>query len=399
MTEINVRDDFGAVGDGSTDDTSAFINAFNAIPETGGRITIPAGEYILTQQLDIHNKAITIKGSGFGVTKLVWQAGDNGIVVTQDETDDGDAEKTRIYNLTLRDLSLIQEQDLSGGPQESGCALKVVYIAPSNREKLNCIVENVEIRGRDQFAFAHCWNNGVYFHNVINSMIRNASIDSRERGAMNNGIYFLGDPEVTPVECHIADCLIFGSQYGIQFDGHYEGIYITKCNLLHNTKAAIRATTSPDVVKPSFQIRGCQVEYFLNGFEISGLSGVMISDNFLFVSPGSASEIDNDTSVGIGVNGDSYQVFMANNIVHNAVGSTEGKQYRAVVLGDTRRCVISNNIINEPGNTEFSTGIWFRPGTEKCAAYDNVVSNSRDAYVDDPSNPSNVIRYDPILSD
>ena len=90
---------------------------------------------------------------------------------------------------------------------------------------------------------------------------------------------------------------------------------------------------------------------------------------------------------------------MANNIVHNAVGSTEGKHYRAVVLGDTRRCVISNNIINEPGNTEFSTGIWFRPGTEKCAAYDNVVSNSRDAYVDDPSNRSNVIRYDPILSD
>lgn len=52
---INVKD-FGAAGDGSTDDTTALVNAIAALPSTGGVIYVPAGVYMVDpDQLTLGN--------------------------------------------------------------------------------------------------------------------------------------------------------------------------------------------------------------------------------------------------------------------------------------------------------------------------------------------------------
>ncbi|GAB2624938.1 right-handed parallel beta-helix repeat-containing protein [Novilysobacter erysipheiresistens] len=43
---INVRD-HGATGNGSTDDTAAFARAIAALPDTGGTVVVPEGDYLL----------------------------------------------------------------------------------------------------------------------------------------------------------------------------------------------------------------------------------------------------------------------------------------------------------------------------------------------------------------
>ncbi len=43
---VSVRN-FGAVGDGSTDDTTAFRNAIDSLPATGGTVDVPAGTYLI----------------------------------------------------------------------------------------------------------------------------------------------------------------------------------------------------------------------------------------------------------------------------------------------------------------------------------------------------------------
>ena len=53
---------FGATGDGSTDDSQAFLDTIAAIP-AGHKIQIPHGTYIITEQLAI-TKAVTIEGIG-----------------------------------------------------------------------------------------------------------------------------------------------------------------------------------------------------------------------------------------------------------------------------------------------------------------------------------------------
>ena len=45
-TTLNVKN-YGARGDGSSDDTTAFQKAVNALPSTGGTVYVPAGKYVI----------------------------------------------------------------------------------------------------------------------------------------------------------------------------------------------------------------------------------------------------------------------------------------------------------------------------------------------------------------
>ncbi len=59
--DVSVRD-FGAVGDGKTDDTAAFMRA---IKEAAGKtIAVPAGRYVITDILEIGTSGTVLQGAG-----------------------------------------------------------------------------------------------------------------------------------------------------------------------------------------------------------------------------------------------------------------------------------------------------------------------------------------------
>lgn len=64
----NVKD-FGAVGDGSTDDTAAFKAAIAG--SAGGALLIPAGRYLITDVLSISKPDLVLRGEGSGPTGSV----------------------------------------------------------------------------------------------------------------------------------------------------------------------------------------------------------------------------------------------------------------------------------------------------------------------------------------
>lgn len=63
--------EFGAVGDGQTDDSDAFIKAINAIPNSGGALIIPEGTYLIKKKLAI-TKGVLFKGEGYQKSKLLF---------------------------------------------------------------------------------------------------------------------------------------------------------------------------------------------------------------------------------------------------------------------------------------------------------------------------------------
>ena len=67
--KLNVRD-FGAQGDGITDDSQAFLQAIAEIDD--GAIYIPSGRYKLTQVLDITKSTVVLQGAGVDDTVLYF---------------------------------------------------------------------------------------------------------------------------------------------------------------------------------------------------------------------------------------------------------------------------------------------------------------------------------------
>lgn len=76
--EVDVRESYGATGDGETDDAPALQAAFadlGAEPDrtghpqgvVGGRLSIPPGEYVLGSTVRIHRFAGIVQGSGLGM--------------------------------------------------------------------------------------------------------------------------------------------------------------------------------------------------------------------------------------------------------------------------------------------------------------------------------------------
>lgn len=67
--------DYGATGNGVTDDTTAIQAALTAASAAGGKVVVPAGTYKVTTTLTLTGNGVTFEGAGRGNTTLVWAGG------------------------------------------------------------------------------------------------------------------------------------------------------------------------------------------------------------------------------------------------------------------------------------------------------------------------------------
>src|SRR6478672_1896393 len=82
----NVRD-FGAKGDGSQDDTQAFIRAIKAAEK--GAVLVPAGRYRITEMIEIRKPNIVLRGEGPGKSVLFFPKSLEQIKSVKDATTTG----------------------------------------------------------------------------------------------------------------------------------------------------------------------------------------------------------------------------------------------------------------------------------------------------------------------
>lgn len=68
FTCVNIMS-YGAIGNGVSDDTQAFINAFGAVGSGGGVVYLPAGNY-LTTGIELNASKVNLVGEGRDVTVL-----------------------------------------------------------------------------------------------------------------------------------------------------------------------------------------------------------------------------------------------------------------------------------------------------------------------------------------
>lgn len=155
---VSVKD-FGAVGDGVTDDTSAIQAAIDHIEGIGrGSLLFPPGVYLLSSQITIDNCDISIKGSGVDVTNLNWSNSSGGILFT--DTSGISAEDRSTF--TIKDVTL------STSYASGGTALSFNYSVPATAlpfgDASTVKISDVDIRGLDFYGGnTDYWTKGIEF--------------------------------------------------------------------------------------------------------------------------------------------------------------------------------------------------------------------------------------------
>ncbi len=75
-------ENYGAVGDGSTDDTNAVVKAISDCIINGGVLYIPTGRFVIRSSLIFQtNSPFTIRGDGMS-SVLLWEFNDHLIMIS-----------------------------------------------------------------------------------------------------------------------------------------------------------------------------------------------------------------------------------------------------------------------------------------------------------------------------
>jgi hypothetical protein len=137
---LNVKD-FGARGDGSTDDILAFEAAQDALPVNGGRIYVPPGSYFCSRPFSI-TKCVILEGASPGfaspsnaVSMMKFPSGSGGITVHFRYTIIGTPSMDGTW-ATIRNLYIENEDDGAGTVEGTGI-----------QAFTRCQIENVGING------------------------------------------------------------------------------------------------------------------------------------------------------------------------------------------------------------------------------------------------------------
>jgi hypothetical protein len=134
--------DFGAVGDGVTDDSAAIQAAINALPATGGEVYVPAGTYLVNTSITSTKASVTIRGAG----GAGWSLGAATSIITTAAIivfDFGTAATTEHRGVNIRNLSITDASNAGAG----GVAVGAIRIRRQNHVRIEEVGINQFVGG------------------------------------------------------------------------------------------------------------------------------------------------------------------------------------------------------------------------------------------------------------
>lgn len=137
-SQVTVRD-FGAKGDGVTDDTQAFASAMKAVAEKGGTVQVPVGNYLIETHLNIPAN-VTLEGIWKIPTAWTQYEGSTLLAVEGEGSETGPAFITLNRNSTIKGITVFypnqKPDDIKPYPWCVACA------GGDNPSIIDCLLVN-----------------------------------------------------------------------------------------------------------------------------------------------------------------------------------------------------------------------------------------------------------------
>lgn len=166
---FNVRD-FGATGDGATDDTTAIQAALNGLPADGGTLFFPAGNYIVSSALTVPVET-QIKGSGSEISQITMAANNTNCLVC-----------TGPGSFVIENMYLFRDSVTYTG---TGTALKMTDTAHARIHHMNITGFDIGLHHNDGFF--------VHYHDLTITNYFTNGIVLDDKGSLTTADIFLRD--------------------------------------------------------------------------------------------------------------------------------------------------------------------------------------------------------------
>lgn len=218
LAEVVSVKDFGAKGDGVTDDTAAFQAALNGA-SVGGTVFVPSGTYRLTATL-ILVKPLSLCGVGVAGSILKF-SGCDGISVSHDNN--------LLTQYVIEGVSVTTTDiGLYTGIQYQGVNMTAYRVS-------TIIIRDVNVTGFtvDGTASAPEWLIGIKLDDADNAQIIGVGIKGRERTYLDGyprETYGLHISDTTTFK--ISNCKIFRVKTGLYLTGQAEGMVLSSSEIV-----------------------------------------------------------------------------------------------------------------------------------------------------------------------
>ena len=210
---VSVKD-FGAVGDGVADDTTAFINAATAAAAQNKSVYAPGGIYKLTSTVLVNNKPFNLVGDGIGVTYVTY----TGTTTAFDINPTDVTQKVSFKNLTLAAANL---------SADSGTAISINYPTTASWVGTTVEISNLDIRSNLTGSSLPYWDKGIVLDNCWNGVISNVWF-SGEANSFTGSTSFI-ELGANCTDFIISNCHGFFCTYAVLLGAYSEGVQINNC--------------------------------------------------------------------------------------------------------------------------------------------------------------------------
>lgn len=380
---LNVRE-YGAVGDGVTNDASAIQSALNAAVGGQRALYFPAGSYVVGSQITANTSAqkLRIYGDGVDATRILVSGGNSSGFLSITLTD-------RSSGVTIHDLAVLS-QNSSGG----GTAIAVTQPEGGLQNNRNVYIHRVDVRPgtstTDYFTVGinvtGCWRpllEGVTVSGAYSAAINADFTDSSLQYAMTTGIDVDGcqDPTLRDVAVYNASTAV--SAISTEDTGP-ESFSLQNCRLKGNK---ISLDFQRREREPQVFITDTHILHRDNGISINGAALVVIkglhaeNKDTTPESTATPSDVDLDNI---------DQVIVANSLFSFAGNPSNRRNIFVDATTNADNVVIANNIFAGTAERAIHVG----PGAANVLIMGCWYPGAITAEVDDDSGQA--VRLDPI---
>lgn len=330
---VNVKD-FGAIGDGVTDDSSAIQSAVTAAGQSK-KVYIPSGKYYCASSIT-SNLATSFSGDGISETILLFNG--NGFIITP-SNDDGSVE---INNIAFHK----KIGAVSGTAIKYDGSNQIVSGNIQNRSNPRFYFNNISIKG-DGDSTNSGWLNGIVIQSGIHGICDGIHFDGLATSLSNplssKAISFEGSGN--GAEFIVNNSWVLGCDKAIYADKQ-EGVFVSMCNFIV-VNYGIYIENSDALENPQLNATNCHINANNTCIFLSKQSQANISNNLLYFR-----ESGTSNGVGIGLHDSQYSnihsnIFIDTNPTYNLNA--------IVCVGNCYKTYIYNNTIQEA-----DSGVWLQ---------------------------------------